>query len=178
MDVAFHLYGFGIFTATMLLWAAWSKLDLGLSAPAFREAEPWVLLYILWDVGMWAITIFWPIEVDPDWLARMEQLSFGEDLILTVLVYPVAEELFFRGVMFAALLRRWGIGAAALVPSVLWALLHVQYEWWVVTSLAVSGVLLAMIRWKSGSLYLPLGLHMTWNLLVMLHSWGLLRAAA
>ena len=80
--------------------------------------------------------------------------------------------------MFAALLRRWGIWAAAIVPSLIWGLLHVQYEWWVVASIAGSGVLLAMVRWKSQSLYLPVGLHAAWNLLVTLNNRGLLGSVA
>lgn len=70
--------------------------------------------------------------------------------------------------MFAALLRRWGIWTAAVIPSLLWGLLHIEYEWWTMASFAGSGVLLAMIRWKSGSLYLPIALHAGWNLLATL----------
>lgn len=173
MEFISYLVTFVILTAFVLLWAARSKLDLGLSAPAIGKAEPWILLFILWCVAEWAIPIFWPIEVDPDWLTRMEQLSLGEDLIVSVLLAPVFEELLFRGAMFAALLRRWGIWAAALVPSILWGILHMQYEWWGMASLAGAGVLLAMVRWKSGSLYLPLGLHAVWNLLVTLDDRGL-----
>ena len=174
MEFVSYFVAFTLLTALVLLWAAWSKLDLGLSAPAMRRAEPWVLVFILWCVAEWAIPIFRPVEVDPDWLTRMEQLSFVEDLIVSVLLAPVAEELLFRGALFAALLRRWGIRAAALVPSILWGLIHLQYEWWAMASLVVSGVLLAMIRWKSGSLYLPLGLHAAWNLLATLNNHGLL----
>ena len=158
-----------IFAAIALLWARWSKLDLGLSAPAFRRAEPWVLLYILWSTARWAISLFLPNEVDPEWLKRMDQLSLGEAIIVIGLVGPVAEELLFRGAMFAAILRRWGIWAAALVPSLISGLFHLQYEWWVVTSIIGSGVLLAMVRWKGGSLYLPVSLHAAWNLLVILN---------
>ncbi|HEV2080002.1 MAG TPA: CPBP family intramembrane glutamic endopeptidase [Allosphingosinicella sp.] len=104
----------------------------------------------------------------------MEQLSFGEELILSVLLPPVMEELLFRGAMFAALLRRWGIRAAAVAPSLLWAFLHVRAEWWFMASLVGAGILLAMIRWKSGSIYLPVGLHAAVNLLVALSNHGLL----
>lgn len=168
-----HLADSAILATIALLWARWSRLDLGFSVPAFRKAEPWVLLFILWRTAEWAITIFIPIEADPEWLAWTEQLSLGEDLIVFVLLAPVAEEIFFRGAMFAALLRRWGIWTAALVPSLIWALLHVQYEWWIVASLFGSGVLLAMVRWKGGSLYLPVGLHAAWSLLVTLNNRGL-----
>ena len=127
-----------------------------------------MLLFILWSTAEWAITIFLPAEVDADWNAEIQQLSLAENLIVAVLLGPVAEELFFRGAMFAALLRRWGIGTAVIVPSLLWAIVHVQYGWWDVALLAGSGILLAMVRWKGGSLYLPVGLHAAWNLLVTL----------
>lgn len=173
VELVTHLLAFAILSAITLLWTAWSKLDLGLSAPAFRRAEPWVLVFILWCIAEWAITIFFPIEVDPDWLEYVEQLSLGERLIVFVLLAPVLEELLFRGVMFAALLRRWGIWAAVCVPSLTWGLLHSQYEWWVVVSIAGSGVVLAMVRWRSGSLYLPVGLHAGSNLLATLGQHGL-----
>jgi membrane protease YdiL (CAAX protease family) len=167
-----------IYAAIALLWAKWSKLDLGLSAPAFRRAEPWVLLYILWSTAKWALQLFLPNEVDPEWLERIDELSLGEAIIVFVLLGPVAEELLLRGAMFAALLRRWGIWAAALVPSLIGGLLHLQYEWWAVISIIGSGILLAMVRWKSGSLYLPVTLHAAWNLLVTLNNHGFFGSAA
>jgi membrane protease YdiL (CAAX protease family) len=172
-----YIADFAVVTALALLWARRSKLDLALSAPAYRKAEPWVLLLILWHTAEWAITTFHPLGVDPVWLARQEQLSLAEDLILSLILAPVSEELLFRGAMFAALMRRWGIWTAALAPSLIWGLLHVQYEWWVMASIAGSGFLLAMIRWKGGSLYLPMGLHAAWNLLVTLNDHGLLASS-
>jgi membrane protease YdiL (CAAX protease family) len=172
VDFLTHLADCTIFTTISLLWAKWSKLDIGLSPPAFRRAEPWVLLYILWGTAEWAIAIFLPFDEYSDWWTWMGELSPLESLIVLVLFAPVAEELFFRGAMFAALLRRFGIWAATIVPSLLWGLLHTQYEWWTVASLTGSGVLLAMVRWKSGSLYLPIGLHAGWNLLVTLNNLG------
>jgi membrane protease YdiL (CAAX protease family) len=178
VEFLLNLADIAILTTIALLWATWSKLDLGFSMPAYRKAEPWVLLFMLWCTAEWAIAIFLPIEVDPDWLTRTEQLTFGQDLIVSVLLGPLSEELFFRGAMFAALLRHWGIWAAALVPSVIWGLTHVQYEWWVVATIGGSGVLLAMVRWKSGSLYLPVGLHAAWNLLVTLNNHELFGSVA
>ena len=173
VDFVTALVIFAIFTTVALLWARLSKLDLGLTAPAWRRAEPWILLYVLWGIAEWAIAIFVPTGETPDLPTRMDQLSLAEDLIVSVLLLPVSEELLFRGAMFAAFLRRWGIWAAALVPSLIWGLLHSQYEWWVMASVAGSGILLAMVRWKGGSLYLPIGLHATGNLLATLNIHGL-----
>lgn len=178
MDLAFHLYGLGIFTAIILLWAAWSELDLGFRAPAFRAAEPWVLLYILWGTAEWAISIFVPFDGNLEWLAQKEQISLLNSLVLFAVIAPVTEELVFRGAMFAGVLRRWGIWPAILIPSLIWGLTHVQYEWWAVGSIAGSGILLAMVRWKSGSIYLPILLHAAWNLLATLHNHGVFTGSA
>jgi membrane protease YdiL (CAAX protease family) len=172
VELVFPLADFVIFAAISLLWARWSKLDVGLSRPAFRKAEPWVLLYILWCTAEWAIPIFAPVDDYPDWLASVGQLSPVAALIIFAIFAPVAEELFFRGAMFTAFLRRWGIRTAVVVPSLLWGLLHYQYEWWAMASIAGSGVLLAMVRWRSGSLYLPIALHAAWNLLVTVNNLG------
>ena len=104
----------------------------------------------------------------------MEQFSLLDELIVVVVLAPVCEELLFRGAMFSALLRRWGIRTAAIVPSLIWAIIHIQYEWWFVASIAGSGVLLALVRWKGGSIYLPIALHAAYNLLVTLYNRGLL----
>lgn len=92
MDFVAGLTDFAIFTTISLLWARWSKLNIGLSPPAFRQAKPWVLLYILWCTVEWAIPIFLPAADDyPAWLERFDQRAPFENLVLIVLFAPVAE---------------------------------------------------------------------------------------
>ena len=159
-----ELTSFAIVAAATVAWAKWSKLDLGLRPPAVEGVWPWVGLFVLWCAAEEVVDIFYPVQVRAEWLEELGQLSLPEELVLAVLVGPLCEELLFRGAMFSALLRRWGIWAAAIVPSLLSGLVHVQYEGWYVVSIAGSCVVLAMIRWKSGSIYLPLGLHAAFNL--------------
>jgi membrane protease YdiL (CAAX protease family) len=161
-----------VLTAIVLWWAKRATLDLGLRAPALRGIWLWLALYILWYAAEWAIFALYPPEDDPEWLDRLQRLPLPAELVLTVVTGPLFEELLFRGAMFSALLRRWGIRAAALVPSLLWGLIHIGYEPWFIASIAGSGVVLAVIRWRSGSLYLPLCLHAAGNLIVTLHADG------
>jgi len=163
-----HIVNFSIHIALVLLWAKWSRLDVGLRPPLVGAAWPWIALFSLWIGTERLIATIRPIEVDSEWIDWLQGLSFLEDFAYTVVLAPVFEELLFRGAMFAALLRRWGIWAATIVPSILWAALHVQYEAWYVVSIAGSGVVLAMARWRSGSLYVPLALHAAANLLDLL----------
>ncbi|HTU11712.1 MAG TPA: CPBP family intramembrane glutamic endopeptidase [Allosphingosinicella sp.] len=162
-----------VFIAIALLWAAAAKLDLGFRAPAWRGVWPWVALYVAWYAAEWVVFALLPVAEDPEWVTELLGLPLAGQLILTVVSGPIFEELLFRGAMFSALLRRWGIQAAAIAPSVLWALMHVGYEAWFIFSIAGSGVVLAIIRWKSGSLWPPLALHVMGNLVVTLdpYSW-------
>jgi len=105
-----HLASFVLLTAATLLWAKWSKLDLGLRSPALKGVWSWVGLFVLWCAAEAAFAAVHPIQVDPEWLEEMQQFSLPEDVLLSVVLYPLWEELFFRGAMFSALIRRWGSG--------------------------------------------------------------------
>jgi membrane protease YdiL (CAAX protease family) len=165
MNFTAELVLLAISAAATLLWARWSKLDLALRRPVLAGAWPWAALFVLWcAVETFVVAAIRPVEVDAEWLEEIEQLSGADYFLLTVVLDPLWEELFFRGAMFSALIRRWGIWVAALVPSLLWGLAHAQYEWWYMASIAGSGVVLAIVRWKSGSIWLPVGLHAAFNL--------------
>lgn len=125
----------------------------------------WSLLYLIWLAFEQAIgSVLSPVPAESEWQQEVEQLSLAEYLLLFVVISPIKEELLFRGALFAALMRRWGLVIAIIAPSILWALLHFQYEPWKIASIAVSGALLAIIRWRGESLYLPIGLHAVGNL--------------
>ena len=174
-----QLAQFPILTAVVLLWAKLSKLDLGLRPPSFYGVWPWILLFIAWRLIELLIVTLQPIEADPEYVERRAQLSLLAYIVKGVVLAPIFEEILFRGAMFSALMRRWGIWAAVIIPGVLWAFVHVQYEeWWVIVWIAGFGILLAIIRWKSGSLYLPLVLHAAHNLAVVPSNYGLLGVVA
>jgi membrane protease YdiL (CAAX protease family) len=164
LSVALELF----IMAIVLLWAAWSRLDLGLCPPRLKGVWPWIALYVVASGAIWVLDVLLPAEVEPGPPGSMELLSMGEELVLACLLFPLFEELLFRGAMFDALFRRWGIWTAAIVPSLIWALIHLpDVAWWGVL-LFGKGVVLAIIRWKSGSLLVPLALHMGYNFFVTL----------
>lgn len=177
MEFVTELLGMSLLIAGTVSWAKWSNLDLGFRAPVLRDASHWILVFILWCAVEGAIQNVYPTEVNPAWLEWMEQQSPLEELAMGVILAPLFEELLFRGALFSALMRRWGIGVAATVPSVVWGLLHFQYEAWVAASIAGSGIVLAIIRWKSGSIYAPLALHSAFNLAAMISAYPPFAAA-
>ena len=78
---------------------------------------------------------------------------------VTVLT-PIGEETLFRGFLFRGWLRTprdtW---FAIVAVALLWALIHVQYDWYVISWVFISGVMLGWLRWATGSTILIMLLH-------------------
>ncbi len=71
--------------------------------------------------------------------------------ITVVLAAPLGEELFFRGFAFPALRRSMGVVAAVLISGALFSILHMDPVGFL--GLMEIGVLLATLRWWTGSLW-------------------------
>lgn len=82
-----------------------------------------------------------------------------------IVVAPAGEELMFRGFLFRGWARsERSAWPAIVVISVLWAGLHVQYDWTGVLQIFVIGLFLGWIRLRSGSTLLTFLLHALFNL--------------
>jgi membrane protease YdiL (CAAX protease family)/uncharacterized RDD family membrane protein YckC len=85
--------------------------------------------------------------------------------VLIVGVAPFSEEVFFRGFMYGGLRRRMPVWAAAGISGLIFGLLHYTGpdSLAVVPQLAVLGILLAWLYERTGSLWLPIMLHVVNN---------------
>jgi membrane protease YdiL (CAAX protease family) len=79
---------------------------------------------------------------------------------LVTVIAPIAEEVFFRGYFFGAL-RNWrGPWPAALVTGAVFGAIHVGSAPAVfLVPLAILGVMLCVVRWRTGSLLPCIALH-------------------
>ncbi len=84
-------------------------------------------------------------------------------LLVAGIVSPMAEEIFFRGILYSAL-RRWGAVAAITASTVLFAAAHTGPGFPVVQ--AIGGFVFALAREKSGSLAAPVTIHVLGNLAI------------
>lgn len=174
------LYGATIAAALALLLlrrvpfaeAGWRRLSPG-----------WVAL----TFGIWAIYIalFGGLNLwlNQDGLEFIEEqnraMVQGANLFLALAVLgilaPVAEEIYFRGILFGWLKRHLGVFSSALLTSIAFALVHTNYlmEDMTATLLAMAqigtlGFIAALLYHRTGSLIPAILLHMTNNLAVTL----------
>jgi hypothetical protein len=86
-------------------------------------------------------------------------------LFAAIVVAPAGEEVLFRGFLFQGFARSDRLAWPAIVViSLLWAALHIQYDWAGMVQIFVIGLFLGWMRWRSGSLLLTFFLHALFNL--------------
>jgi membrane protease YdiL (CAAX protease family) len=149
-----------------LTWA-----ELGIAPPRWR----W--LWLLLAVGVTLILL--PLRgligvIVQQWLGGgLEAMQSRLDLLLgselswprffvtllgAGLLAPVAEELFFRGFLYAALRQRLGIAAAVTISSLVFAVGHID-ALGVVAASFVIGIALALVYEYTRSLWVAIAIH-------------------
>jgi hypothetical protein len=91
--------------------------------------------------------------------------------IAVVVVTPIGEETLFRGWLFGGWLREpkdtWPV---IIVTAALFAVLHVQYDWFVIAQVFVFGLLVGWMRWATGSAIVTMLMHAVINFEGMLET--------
>jgi membrane protease YdiL (CAAX protease family) len=86
-------------------------------------------------------------------------------VLFVVLSAPIVEELFYRGLVFGSMERRWGTTAAVVASAALFALVHFQpYD---LLPLFVAGLVFAALRARFGRLGPAIWAHIGFNLLAV-----------
>jgi membrane protease YdiL (CAAX protease family) len=86
--------------------------------------------------------------------------------ISLIVVAPVGEEILFRGFLFRGFIHEpRDVLPGILAISLIWALLHSQYDWLGVTQVFLLGAYLGLARLMSGSTTLAILLHMLANII-------------
>ena len=79
---------------------------------------------------------------------------------------PIFEEVLFRGFMFRGIqASALGNGGAILITAAAWAVIHVQYDAYLIATIFVLGIFFGVARARTGSLYPTIALHVVTNLI-------------
>jgi len=102
---------------------------------------------------------------------QVETLAGGQLLLsvgVVVVLAPVFEELFFRGLFYPPLRRSLGPTLAIVIDGIVFGALHMRYL--SIISLILVGMILAYVYEKTESLYAPIMTHALYNGMVVVIS--------
>ena len=92
---------------------------------------------------------------------NLDLFTFFLELISSILIDPVAEEFFFRGVIYQSF-KLVGKKFSMIISAIMWALIH-PFNFYSYVSLILFGFLLSYLYDKTDTLILPILIHMIWN---------------
>ena len=89
-------------------------------------------------------------------------------IVLIGFLAPAGEELYFRGLIYRWLRDQWGPASAAPLSALLFAGAHFYYPLPHMLLVALLGLVLAIAYERSGSLWVPIGIHAAQNTTVVI----------
>ncbi|WP_454627539.1 CPBP family intramembrane glutamic endopeptidase [Bradyrhizobium cenepequi] len=147
-----------------LRWTSWKNFAIGVAALA--------LLVGMWDLVSRAVGR----EASPGFMGEVLKSAQAEGALWLLVVAfciaaPVSEELFARGFLY----RGWSEtflrpGGAILLSSLVWTLLHLQYDLFFLIEVFSIGLLFGCLRYRFNSTWLTIVLHGLNNLAATLQT--------
>lgn len=152
---------------------------LALRVTARRTMLRWLLCAAALAALLDGLAYLFGYPAVPGWVEDVYRTAVFLPLLLFALlvVAPVLEETVFRGFLFEGLRQsRLGDAGTIVVAALVWAGVHLQYEWFYVGQVFVVGLVLGAARWHTASLVPPVAMHALYNgigtLEAALQSWN------
>ncbi len=159
-----------LLSAIILKRGASVKRYLGLRWFELRAFGYWFLIVFACLLAYDGLAFLLGIEIVPDFSIAIYESAQGSWILwlAIVLAAPLLEEMLFRGFLFSGIATSFaGPSGAIVTTSLLWAVIHVQYDYFWMLSIFIIGLSLGMVRYKTGSILLTFALHAAINLAAM-----------
>jgi membrane protease YdiL (CAAX protease family) len=135
---------------------------IGFKEPLKREWVQWLLIlaaFLFLSDGV-SLLLHQPI-VPPFMIDAYKTASFLPILLFAIVVVaPIFEEIFFRGFLFQGIrYSRLGPIGAIGITSVVWAVIHLQYDIYGMATVFALGLLFGIARLKTDSIHLLMVMH-------------------
>jgi membrane protease YdiL (CAAX protease family) len=150
-------------------WLRASFEDLGFGSLPNAQT---VLIAVVAGLGLWVLSsllgafqerLLGPHPQQIELVLRQHRgiAAFALDFFSAVILAPLWEETFFRGLFFAALVQRMPLWPAAILSGVAFGLGH--GDMWNFLPLSVLGVGLALVYFRTGNIWANILTHATIN---------------
>ena len=139
--------------------------SLGLN---FFDRKAFIYALILWILYFAFASLYgyvFEIEMPSDFFEYSKAVPVWMISIVFIIGAPIAEELLFRGYLYSQLKNtKLGINGTIFLTSLLWTVLHAQYDIDILFSLFFLGLVLGYVRYKYNSVYLAIAIHAIHNI--------------
>ena len=123
-----------------------------------------LLIGFLWDMLLTSLGIA-PLSAVPPELTQTG-LGLAIIAVLAVAVAPIAEEVFFRGFIFAGISKRFGYAWGIVLSALLFSIAHMQLGAFL--PIFILGLLLTWLYVKTGSIWPCIFTHFAYNSIAFL----------
>ena len=140
---------------------------LAIKAVPFRTLLFWLAGMSAFIAASDALTVLLGRPVVPPVSAAMYVTAHPVWILWVALVIaaPLFEEMFFRGFLFKGLASsRIGPIGAITLTAIFWAMIHTQYDAYLIGTIFCMGLLFGAARLQTGSILVPLVLHAFTNI--------------
>jgi membrane protease YdiL (CAAX protease family) len=138
------------------------KNYIGFKEPLKREWVQWLLILAAFLFLSDAVSLLLHQPNVPPFMVDAYKTASSLPVLLfaIVVVAPIFEEIFFRGFLFQGIrYSRLGSIGAIGITSLLWAVIHLQYDIYGMATVFVLGLLFGIARLKTGSIHLLMVMH-------------------
>ncbi len=159
------LIGSIIILVAVALWKRRNmRTFLGLYPPRWKAVFKWLVIFLLLGAAIEILTRYTTL-FESDFMARILATSSDRFLLwLGVgLMAPLFEELLLRGLLFGSIRHLYDEHITVAVTAGVFAVMHQQYEIPILMMILAMGVVLGYARSRSGSIYVPVLLHVLNN---------------
>ncbi len=167
-------------TGFAVVWLYLRRYKVGWSAVGWRRVNVLravgylIAIMFIFVIGvnllLWLVTVFVPgfnaNQAQDSQLIGQAKTHPNTALIGLVLLPPVLEETIFRGFLFPALAKKWGVVMGAVISSVIFGIAHWQANISVYTFLL--GLLLCFMYLRLKSIFPGMAVHMLNNYLAFI----------
>ncbi|MGN1166673.1 MAG: lysostaphin resistance A-like protein [Lachnospiraceae bacterium] len=152
------------------------KIDIeNLRMPRIAIQPKWLVVAILLPAVVKGIFLLLPGEFVSSGMSKSQMLNtLSAGIVFTGIAAGFVEEMVFRGVIMGLLKERWNTKVAIMVPSVLFALVHlIGMKFTVLSCILVLiagtmvGVMFSMIALESNSVWNSGIVHAVWNIVII-----------
>ena len=128
---------------------------------------------VFWGIESLAIE-FLDIAEPQSMLDIKAQTHNALDLIMVIIaiaiVAPIIEELIFRGIAYTRFVKsRAGVTGAIVITSLLFGVLHFQYEVTIMAIITIWALFLGYVRYKTDNIVYCIALHMLSNTIAIIN---------